>query len=176
VIAITDKRLAAVQNHSNLQVSLMPGSKLPPELQEQLRGVGTPVAKERGAVLFRAGQAPRGAFVLRTGQLRLTLSSTSELYPARTVGPGSVVGLPATFSGEPYSLTAEATQDCTLDFVPRRKLLELLRSNPAVGFQIVRILSEEIFQMRKSAGSHAGPARGRPRRGTHPRAKKSAVQ
>jgi len=67
------------------------------------------------------------------------------------MGPGHVIGLPATFSGEPYSLTAKAERNCHLDFIPRDKLLDLLRFNPEVGFQVVRILSEEIFQMRKAA-------------------------
>jgi len=75
----------------------------------------------------------------------------SLLYPARSLGAGNIIGLPATFSGEPYSLTAKAERDCRLDFIPRARLLDLLRDNPKVGFQIVRMLSEEIFQMRKAA-------------------------
>lgn len=75
----------------------------------------------------------------------MTLGDKSKAYPARTLGSGSVISLPATFSGEPYSLTDEAKRDCRLYFVPRRKLLDLLRRNPEVGFHIVRILCEEIF-------------------------------
>ena len=78
----------------------------------------------------------------------MSLGDNPLLYPSRMVGAGSVIGLPATFSGEPYSLTAEAARDCYLEFIPRRRLLELLRRSPKVGFQIVRILSEEIAEMR----------------------------
>jgi CRP-like cAMP-binding protein len=78
----------------------------------------------------------------------MSLGDNPLLYPSRIVGAGSVIGLPATFSGEPYSLTAEAARDCQLEFIPRRKLLELLRRKPDVGYQIVRILSEEISEMR----------------------------
>ena len=61
------------------------------------------------------------------------------------------MGLPATVSGEPYSLTAEAAQDCELDFISRKGLLDLLRRNTTAALQILQILSEEIYQMRNAA-------------------------
>jgi CRP-like cAMP-binding protein len=106
--------------------------------------------QEEGTVLFRTGGPARGAVRILQGQVRLTLERAAGLYPTRTLGPGSIIGLPATFSGKPYSLTAEAAEDCNLDFIPRRKLLSLVRRKPKIEFQIVRILSEEIFQMRKA--------------------------
>ena len=106
--------------------------------------------KAKGSILFRAGQPVRGAFLVRSGRVRMSLDH-STLCPGRTVGSGSILGLPATFSGEPYSLTAQVQTDCKLDFVRRARLLRLLRNNPELGFQIVRLLSEEIFQMRKAA-------------------------
>jgi len=130
---------------------VMPNLKLSPDLYKYLKSAARPIVKRRGTVLFREGRPGRGAFLIRSGEVRMTLGDKSKLYPVRTLGSGSVIGLPATFSGEPYSLTAEAKKDCHLYFVPRRKLLDLLRRNPEVGFNIVRILSEEIFQMRKAA-------------------------
>ena len=105
--------------------------------------------KDKGTVLFQMGQPCRGAFLIRSGQVQLSMDTASSLYPARTVGSGFVVGLPATFSGEPYSLTAEAKTRCRLEFIPRQKLLSLLHQNPDAGFQILRLLSEEIFHIRK---------------------------
>ena len=122
--------------------------KLSADLYRQLSTAAKPVTKRKGTVLFRAGQPGTGAFLIRSGQVRMSLGSNPLLYPSRIVGSGSVIGLPATFSGEPYSLTAKAEEDCCLDFIPRRKLVDLLRRNPKVGCQIVRILSEEISQMR----------------------------
>jgi len=107
------------------------------------------VLKDKGTVLFQMGQPCRGAFLIQSGQVQLSMDTASSLYPARTVGSGFVVGLPATFSGEPYSLTAEAKTRCRLEFIPRQKLLSLLHQNPDAGFQILRLLSEEIFHIRK---------------------------
>jgi CRP-like cAMP-binding protein len=129
----------------------MSQTKVSPKLTRELRVLATPVFKQKGTILFRAGYPARGAFLVRQGRVRLALDQAVELYPTRILGSGSVIGLPATFSGEPYSLTAEAAEDCNLDFIPRRKILNLMRRNPKIGFQIVRILSEEIFEMRKAA-------------------------
>lgn len=137
----------------------MPRKRLSPEVCKELQAVATPTRKERGTILFREGKECRGAFLIRSGQVRLTLEAASRVYPARTVGSGFLIGLPAAFSGEPYSLTAEAMNTCRLDFIPRRKLLNLLRRNPKAGFQIIRMLSQEISLLRNVAkrilGTHS---------------------
>lgn len=138
----------------------MAGTKLSADLCKELQNIGTPMIKTKGTALFQAGQCADGAFLVRSGRVRLS-SDHSPLYPGRSIGPGSVVGLPATFSGEPYSLTAMAECNCRLDFIPRARLLDLLRCNPAVGFHVVRILSEEIFQMRKAAKKMPGRTKSR---------------
>lgn len=121
-----------------------------PALESELRSAGTHIVKPKGSTLFRTGQPVKGAFLIHSGRVRMSLDH-SALYPARTLGSGRIIGLPATFSGEPYSLTATAEQNCHLYFIPRARLLEILRRKPEVGFQIVRMLSEEISQMRKAA-------------------------
>ena len=125
-------------------------TRVSPDIYNALQAVATPMFKAKESTLFQAGQPADGAFLVRSGRIRMSLDH-SPLYPARCMGPGSIIGLPATFSGEPYSLTAKAERNCRLDFIPRERLLDLLRCNPEVGFQVVRILSEEIFQMRKAA-------------------------
>jgi len=129
----------------------MPGKKLSPELNKALRTATKPLNTKKGDLLFRAGEQARGAFVVKSGKVRLQLEGAGGLYPTRTLGPGSVIGLPATVSCEPYSLTAEAMQDCELDFISRKNLLALLQHNTTAALQILKILSEEIYQMRDTA-------------------------
>ena len=128
----------------------MPTIRLSPAINEQLHAIGEPVLKPKGTVLLRAGQPGSGAFLIQSGLVRMTLGTNPKLYPSRRLGAGRVIGLPATFSGEPYSLTAQCATNCRLWFIPRQNLLELLRHNTDAGLEIVRILSEEIHQMRKS--------------------------
>lgn len=129
----------------------MPGTKLSPELNKALRSASKPVKKNKGDLLFRAGEQARGAFVVKRGKVRLQLEGAGGLYPTRILGAGAVVGLPATVSGEPYSLTAEAAQDCELDFISRKDLVALLQHNTTAALQILQILSEEIYEMRNTA-------------------------
>ena len=129
----------------------MPGTRLSPELSRELRATSKLVKKKKGAILFRAGGRARGAFVVRSGRIRLQLEGAAGLYPPRILGAGAMVGLPATVSGEPYSLTAEVVQDCDLSFIPRKALLALLRRNTTAALKILQILSEEIYQMRNTA-------------------------
>ena len=136
----------------------MAATKLSPELNKELRSASRAVKRKQGALLFRAGARGRGAFLVRRGRIKLTLGGSPGLYPPRTLGPGSVVGLPATVSGEPYSLTAQAVQDCELDFIPRKELLALIKRNTTVAFQLLQMLSEEIYQMRATAKLAVGAA------------------
>ena len=129
----------------------MPGTKLSPELVKELRTAAKPLKKKQGAILFRAGERGKGAFVVRRGKIKLTLEGGAGLYPSRTLGPETIAGLPATVSGEPYSLTAEAIEDCELDFISRKDLLALIQRNTKAALQILQILSEEIYNMRNTA-------------------------
>lgn len=149
VIVVTDANEKGPENL--LETIFMPRKTLPLALRNELRSIATAVRKPKDTVLFRTGQPSRGAFLIRKGQVELSLDDASHLYPSRLVRSGGVIGLPAAFSGEPYSLTAETRSTCDLDFIPRGKLLDLLRRNPRSGFEIVQLLSEEIFQMRKAA-------------------------
>jgi CRP-like cAMP-binding protein len=142
---------------------LMSKTTLSLEVRKQLQAIATPVLKDKGTVLFQIGQPCRGAFLIRSGQVQLSLDTVSSLYPTRTVGSGFIAGLPATFSGEPYSLTAETKSRCRLDFIPRQKLLSLLHQNPDAGFQILRLLSEEIFHIRKVVHNGGRSSRHSPR-------------
>lgn len=120
------------------------------ELKDQLERLATIVSKPNGAVLFRRGDAAAGVFLIRRGKVSLGLDCNTPAYPARILGPDSVVGLPATVAGAPYSLTAEVVEDAQLGFVPRAAVMDCLRSHPQLCFQVMDILSGEISEIRSA--------------------------
>jgi CRP-like cAMP-binding protein len=128
------------------------------ELREHLEAIATEVFKPRGSALFRRGDAVSGVFVVRSGRVKLGLGCDERLYPSRNLGAGTLVGLPATMSGEPYSLTAEVLEDARLGFVARDAVLDLLRKNSALSFQVMQLLSEEISGMRSAMKEKIQPA------------------
>lgn len=119
-----------------------------PELKDELERLATIVSQPRGAVLFRRGDSVSGVFLIRKGKVSLALDCETPVYPKRTLCAGCVVGLPATVSGAPYSLTAEVVEDAELGFVPRQAVMDCLRCNPHLCFQVMDMLSGEISGIR----------------------------
>lgn len=110
------------------------------ELQAEFERLATIVFKPKGTILFRRGDDVSGMFLIRNGRISLAL----DFYPLRILGPGAITGLPATLSGNPYSLTAQVLEDSELAFVPRDSVLACLKNNPLLCFQVSQMLSEEI--------------------------------
>jgi hypothetical protein len=63
----------------------MPRTTLPLALRKRLQSLATSVRKAKGAVLFRAGQPCRGAFLIRSGQVEL---SRRRFPPVSDTGRG----------------------------------------------------------------------------------------
>ena len=130
-----------------------------PELQVELERLAKVVLKPKGAILFRRGDDVTGVYLIRSGRISLGLDHESPVYPARMLGPGAIAGLPASISGNAYSLTAEVVEDSELAFVRREAVVECLRKNPFLCFQVMDLLSDEIADIRsafKQSSSHSG--------------------
>lgn len=137
------------------------------ELRARLEEMASCSAKAAGTVLFHRGDSVSGVFLIEKGKVKLTLGE-SEAYPPRKLGPGSVLGLPATLAGAAYSLTAEVIEDAQVGFIPRDTVLDFLRANPLLCFQVTQILGEELSAMR-SATELSAEARSRQKAALHPR-------
>src|SRR5512146_3285793 len=120
-----------------------------PDLREALEKLATTVNKKTGVILFRQGQKAKGVYLLRAGKAVLTVRSTEDgpVVP-RTVGPGSVLGLPANICGKPYSLTAQLLEDCELGFVDRSKVVKMLRKDGALCLHAVEVVGRELAALR----------------------------
>ena len=127
-----------------------------PAMQEKLFLLATLVSKPAGTILFRHGDTVLGVYLIRSGRVCLALDGVNSAFPPRILGPGSVVGLPASMAGSPYSLTAQIIEDAELAFVPRAALLECLQEHPDICFEVMDILSSEISGTR-SALKHSKP-------------------
>jgi CRP-like cAMP-binding protein len=127
------------------------------ELAQALDAIASARTCQPGAVLFRQGQQGDGVLVLRQGKVRLSapLHEGAKLS-YRTVGPGYVLGLPALFSGQPYSLMAEALEECAFGFVDRERALELVRQRLDLCFQAADLLAQEVRSLREWQASHLG--------------------
>jgi len=110
-----------------------------------LESVRHPSSYPGDALLFVEGHAPRGAFVLCSGQVKLsTTSREGKVLILRIAEEGDVLGLSATISGENHELSAETLGPCHVNFLERKALLSAIESSAEFGLRTSLALSREF--------------------------------
>jgi len=116
--------------------------QLSPAAMTDFNKIKSPAAYPAGAVLFLEKQDPRGVFVLCSGQVKLSISSSGgKTLILRIANPGEILGLIATMSGIPYEVTAETLHPCQIAYVRRDDFLCFMGKHPEVYQGAVRQLS-----------------------------------
>jgi CRP/FNR family transcriptional regulator, cyclic AMP receptor protein len=106
----------------------------------------------KGAVLFSAGQSPRGIFVVCSGRAKLTINSRrGHSVILGIVGDGDVLGLDAVLSNTPYQVGVETLCPCEVNFIPRAQLRRLLEQHPEMQARVGEYLSLELRRTRAQA-------------------------
>lgn len=119
------------------------------EVVRGLARIAAPVEAAKGTVLFRQGEPVKGVYVINRGRVLLSMSRGTKRMKYRSVGPGYVIGLPATLTGQPYSLTAEALQKVEMGFVPRDQAFAFLEQDPEICIRLIDFLGRELAWIRE---------------------------
>jgi CRP/FNR family cyclic AMP-dependent transcriptional regulator len=139
--------------------------KLSTELSQALRGLRSVRPFARGSTLFREGSAVTGIYLVESGAVRVLLSNGGmERQLLDVAGPGTVLGLSESMSGEKHRSTAEAEEYTMAVFIPREELLEFLREHGDFCMQVVRLLSDDLhglYHKFRSITAHPGRPRQR---------------
>jgi len=135
---------------------------LPLPAVQKLNDMKSTAIYPKSAVLFIEGQRPRGVFVLCTGKVKLsTSSSEGKTIITKISEPGDVLGLNATISNHPYEVTAEMIEPGQANFIPRDSLLQFLREHGEVALRIAEQLSRNYYvayEEIRTLGLAASPA------------------
>lgn len=95
-----------------------------------------------GAVIFSAGDAGDGFYVVESGLVRISaVVGENEPRTLATIGPGDFFGEMAVVDDAPRSATATAETAVRAFFLGRDKLLQLLQDRPQLALNIVREFS-----------------------------------
>jgi CRP-like cAMP-binding protein len=113
-----------------------------PELKSSLEALGQAQQIPAGDVLFETSDENLGVFLVRKGKVCLRVEGLPRLD--RVFPTGSLLGLPATFAGSPYSLTAIAVTNSVVLRVTRDRFLRLMREQPVLCRQATDMLSLEV--------------------------------
>lgn len=123
-------------------------NKATPELIAEFSQRTTKLVCTRKLVLFERGEPAKQVYLIRSGKVELTMPITSGEAMGFRAAVGSIVGLPAAFSNEPYSLTALAYKGAELEEMDRRQFWEMLISKPALSLDVLKILTSETRSAR----------------------------
>jgi CRP-like cAMP-binding protein len=112
------------------------------ELNDCLRAAGTLRTFSAGEVLFREDQDNAGVFYVLTGKVLMSVYGLPKLD--RLLSDRSVLGLPSSFTGHPYSLTAQAIAETDVVQVAQTIFLDVMREHPELCRECTDMLGREV--------------------------------
>ncbi|HVP43974.1 MAG TPA: Crp/Fnr family transcriptional regulator [Terriglobales bacterium] len=116
--------------------------ELPSRARSEFESISCTINYPDGAAIFAEGQSPRGVFIVRRGQVKLSIcSSEGKTLILRLAEPGEVLGLAGTLSSRPYEMTAEAVGPCEVEYVKRDGFLRFMQSHNEVCLWVAEQLS-----------------------------------
>lgn len=139
-------------------------SNLPPEAVSRLGTISLAASYPTGTTLFMEGDPGRGVFILASGRVKLsTSSSDGKTLIVRLSKPGEILGLPSTVTGKSYELTAEVIEPAQANFISRNHFLEFLCEHGNVALRVAQQLGQTyhaaIAEMRIIGLSHSAEER-----------------
>jgi CRP-like cAMP-binding protein len=142
----------------------LPG-RLSPDLWQALHGIKCVRVYPKGTILFHHGAEVGGVYVVESGHVRLLLpTGQGQTQLLDVAGPGTILGLSESMSGDCHRVSVEAGDHTTVGFIPRTSFIEFLRDHSDYCMQVVRILSEDLhglYHKFRSISAHPGRPRHR---------------
>ena len=98
----------------------------------------------RGNILFREGDDAGAVFIVCSGKVKSTATSTEGRSAIlRLSGAGDVLGMSAALGGTTYEITAEAVQPCRIRVLHARVLQQFMREFPDACLGAARALAQD---------------------------------
>lgn len=95
-----------------------------------------------GAILFRENEAGRGIFLLCSGQVKLSVSSSAgRTLTLKIARPAEIMGLTATMSNASYEADAETIHPCQVAFIRRDDFSRFVSKYPEIYQAVFRQLN-----------------------------------
>jgi CRP-like cAMP-binding protein len=117
-------------------------SSVPEALLRPVFVAARPRELKAGEVLFAAGDAGDGCYLLDRGLLTVTVTSSwGEERTIAILGPGAVVGELSMIDGCPRSTSVVALNDCLLRFTSREAFAKCMAIHPQVYQALVAMLA-----------------------------------
>jgi len=96
------------------------------------------------AVLWRAGDAPRGLYVIIEGCVRILGGDETRQHVVHTAAAGATIGEVPLFDGGMYPATAMAQTATTCLFLDRQTILSAIQKDPTLALTLLSRLSQRV--------------------------------
>jgi CRP/FNR family cyclic AMP-dependent transcriptional regulator len=107
---------------------------------------GAPKTFQRGETIFREGDTADCLYVLKEGEVDITLGNRL----LKPLTPGEIFGEMALIDGSPRSATALARTDVTLIPVNEKQFVFLVGQLPYFALGVMRVLAERLRTMNRA--------------------------
>ncbi len=122
-----------------------PLTDLPESEGRQLLAAASEKKYERGDMLFRKNQFPKGIFIIRKGRVKIYQRMSTGADQALNIHvAGEIIGYRPLLCDERYPVNGNAIEPCTVWFVPAKSFFELLNKSIALSNLLLRYLSHEF--------------------------------
>lgn len=106
----------------------------------------------RKVVLFAEGEPVRGVYILRSGRVKVSISSSEgRVVMLRIAQAGDVLGLNSVLLNGFYDTTATTLGPCRTDFMDQEQLVELMQQSEAGARVILKILGRQLTELTERA-------------------------
>ena len=106
-----------------------------------------------------------GLYILKSGKASLVMKDENGVDVMRlTIGPGSILGVPAVVTKEPYTLSARACVGSEVDFVELSEFEDLMQAEPSLFPLVLAVLAAEVRAARIALTGIMMKLRSRPSR------------
>ncbi|MBK6275059.1 MAG: Crp/Fnr family transcriptional regulator [Saprospirales bacterium] len=100
---------------------------------------------KKGESIFKEGSYAAGVYCINSGKIKLSMmGDEGKEQIVRMAKPGDIIGYKALLSGDRYSATAAALEDCNVCFIPKEIFLLILQKDASLSFEMMKLLSNEF--------------------------------
>lgn len=100
---------------------------------------------KKGEIIFKEGTRPFGVFCLNNGKIKVVKTGDDgKEHIVRLIRQGDPLGYRSLLSGDKYSASAIAIEDCSVCFVPKQLFISVLEGDSELTFEMMKLLSNDL--------------------------------
>lgn len=100
---------------------------------------------KKGETIFREGYYSSGVYCINAGKIKLSMTGDEgKEQIVRIAREGDIIGYKALLTGDRYSATATALEDCNVCFIPREIFIDILKKDAVLSYEMMKVISSEL--------------------------------